>query len=188
VGSSVNLSGGQIFLALDTGHTIIKHQWVALPVPPTVIDRVNLLGQCKPAMLTFTHQHGRDIGDNNPQYANSIIILDVDLIIIHPAIEIPGVDTTRDPAETAGVGLDFDVEPTGVDMDTDAWAMDTNVPVDNNAVAIDGLKQQDPTESATAVPTAKPSNSPKKAKSPAKKTAPPKTEMAAQNSRAIKTP
>jgi hypothetical protein len=45
-----------------------------------------------------------------------------------------------DPAEIAGVNPDFDVEPTGVDMDTNAWVMDTNVPVDDNAIAIDGLK------------------------------------------------
>jgi hypothetical protein len=62
--------------------------------------------------------------------------------------------------------------------------MDTKVPVDDNSVVIDGLEQQDPTEGAAAVPTAEPTNSLKKAKSPAKKTAPPKTGMAAQNSRA----
>jgi hypothetical protein len=73
-------------------------------------------------------------------------------------------------------------------MDTNAWAMDTDVLVDNNAVAIDSLEQKDPTEGAAAVPTAEPTNSPKKAKSPAKKTAPPKTGMAAQNSRARTAP
>jgi hypothetical protein len=57
--------------------------------------------------------------------------------------------------------------------------MDTNVPVDNNAITIDGLKQQDPTEGAAMVPKAKPTTSPKKAKSPAKKIAPPKMGMAA---------
>jgi hypothetical protein len=173
---------------LDTGHTIIRHQWVALPMPPAVINPVDLLGQREPAMLTFTNRHGRDIGDNNPQDTDSVGILDDDSIIIHPAVEIPGVDTTMDPAETAGVDPDFDVEPTGVDMDTNAWVMDTNVPVDNNAVAIDGLKHQDPTEGATAVPNAEPTNSPKKTKSPAKKTAPPKTGMEAQNSCARKAP
>jgi hypothetical protein len=100
----------------------------------------------------------------------------------------PGVDETTDPAETAVVDPDFDVEPTGMDMDTDAWAMDTDVPVDNNAIAIDGLEHQDPTEGAVMVPTAEPTTSPKKAKSPAKKTAPPKTGMAAQNSYARKAP
>jgi hypothetical protein len=47
-----------------------------------------------------------------------------------------------DPAEITRVDPDFDVRPTGVDMDTNVWAMDTVVPVDNNAIAIDGLKQR----------------------------------------------
>jgi hypothetical protein len=169
VGSSVNLSSDQIFLVLDTGHTIIRHQWVALPMPPMVIYHIMLLGQRKPAMPPVTNQHGQDIGDNNPQDAHSVKILDDNSIIIHPAVEIPGVDTTMDPAETAGVDPDFDVKPTGVDMDNDTWAMDINVPVDDNAITIDGLEQQDPTdtEGAAAVPNAKPTTSPKKAKSPA---------------------
>jgi hypothetical protein len=122
----------------------------------------------------------RDIGDSNPQDANFVGILDDDLIIIHPAAEIPGVDTTTDPAETSGVDPDFYVEPTGVDMDTNAWAMDTHVPVDDKVIAIDGTIQQDPYGGTTAGPAAEPTTSPKKApKSPAKKTAPPKTGMAA---------
>jgi hypothetical protein len=140
-------------------------------------------------MLTLTNQHGRDIGDNSPQDADSVGILDDDLIIIHPVMEIPGVDMTTNPAETAGVDPDFDVEPTGVRSGYGHQCVgDTNVPVDDNAVTIDGLEQQDPTEGAAVVPTAEPTNSPKKAKSPAKKTAPPKTGMAAQNSRARKAP
>jgi hypothetical protein len=43
-------------------------------------------------MLTFTDQQGWDIGDNNPQDADSVGILDDNFIIIHPAVEIPGVD------------------------------------------------------------------------------------------------
>ncbi len=174
VGSSGNIFGGQVFFELDTGHMIIRHQWDALPMPPTVIDGLNLLCQCKPAMLTFTNQHSQNIGDNNPQDANSVGILDDYLIIIHPAVEIPGVNMTMDPAETAGVDPDFYVEPTGVDLDTNAWAMDTDVTVDNNTIAIDGLKQQDPIEGAAAVPSVEPTTSPKKAKSPAKNTAPPR--------------
>jgi hypothetical protein len=39
--------------------------------------------------------------------------LDDDLIIIHPAVKIPGVDETTDPAaDIAGVDPDFDVKPT----------------------------------------------------------------------------
>ena len=63
LGSSGNLSGGQVFLALDTGHTIVWHQWVVLPMPPAVIARVNLLGKAEPSLFTFTDRHGREIGD-----------------------------------------------------------------------------------------------------------------------------
>jgi hypothetical protein len=86
---------------------------------------------------------------------------------------------TTDPAEIAGVDHDIDVKPTGVDMDTNVWAMDTNVPVDKYAITIDGLEQQDPTEGAAVVPTAKPTTIPKKAKIPVKKVASPKTGMEA---------
>ncbi len=137
----------------------------------------------------LTNQQGCDISDSNPQDANSVGILDDDLIIICPAVEIPGVHETTDPAdEIAGVDPDFYVEPTGMDMDTDAWAMDTNVPVDNNAIAIDDLKQQDPTKGAIAVPTSEPTTSPKKVKSPVKKVASPKMGIAAQNSLVSKAP
>ena len=91
-----------------------------------MIALICLVGASLPRSL-FTNRHGRDIGDNNPQDANSVGILDDDLIIIHPAVEIPGVDTTTDPAEIAGVDPNFDVEPTGVDVDTNARAMDTDV-------------------------------------------------------------
>jgi hypothetical protein len=64
--------------------------------------------------------------------------------------------------------------------------MDTNVPVDNNDIAIDGPKQQDPTEGAAVVPIAEPTTSPKKVKSPVKKAAFPKTGMAARNSQVRK--
>jgi hypothetical protein len=64
-------------------------------------------------------------------------------------------------------------------MDTNVWAMDTNVPVDSNAIVIDGLEHQDPTEVASTVPTAEPTTNPKKVKSPVKKIASPKTGMAA---------
>jgi hypothetical protein len=82
VASLGGLSSGQVFLALDTGHTVIRHQWVALPMPPAVIDCINLLGRLEPAMLTFTDWQGRDISDNNPQDADSVGILEDNLVII----------------------------------------------------------------------------------------------------------
>ena len=36
---------------MDTGHTIIRHQWVALPMPLAVLERVNVLGGVSPPFL-----------------------------------------------------------------------------------------------------------------------------------------
>ena len=64
--NSGNLLGGQMFFALDTGHSITRHQWVLLPMLPAVIARVNLFGKYKPSILTFTDRHVREIG-HHPQ-------------------------------------------------------------------------------------------------------------------------
>ncbi len=50
LGNSGNLSGGQLFLALDSGQSIVRHQWVVLPVQPAVIDHVNVLGINEPSI------------------------------------------------------------------------------------------------------------------------------------------
>ena len=63
-GPSGNFSGGQRFLALDTGKMIGRNRWKELPMPSAVIDRVNVLGHAKRSMLVFTDRHGRVIGDD----------------------------------------------------------------------------------------------------------------------------
>jgi hypothetical protein len=112
LGNSGNLSGGQLFLALDSGQTIVRHQWVVLPVPPTVIDHVNLLGKNEPSILTFTNRHGQDIGDIAQDFEPRADE-DDDSVVAHPNDDLPGVDT------------DFDAKPTGVEVDTEAYG---NVP------------------------------------------------------------
>jgi hypothetical protein len=58
LGPSGNLSGGQRFLALDTGKMIVRNRWKELPMPSAVIDRVNLLGHAERPLLLFTDRHG----------------------------------------------------------------------------------------------------------------------------------
>ncbi len=62
MGPSGNLSGGQRFLALDTGKMIVRNCWKELPMPLAVIDHDNLLGHAKRSLLVFTDCHGRVIG------------------------------------------------------------------------------------------------------------------------------
>ena len=66
MGPSGNLSGGQRFLALDTGKMIVWNCWKELPMPSTVINRVNLLGHAERSLLVFTGHHGQVIGDYTP--------------------------------------------------------------------------------------------------------------------------
>jgi hypothetical protein len=49
LGTSGNLMGSQLFLALDTGAIVTRHQWMVLPMPLLVIDWVNFLGWGEPS-------------------------------------------------------------------------------------------------------------------------------------------
>ncbi len=130
LGNSGNLSGGQLFLALDSGQTIVRHQWVVLPVPPAVIDHVNLLGKNEPSILTFTNRHSQDIGDLAQDF-EPCVDEDDNSFVAHPNDKLPGVDVQSGDAELPGVDTDFDAEPTGVEMDTEAYG---NVPQEQNKV------------------------------------------------------
>ena len=111
IGNSGNLTGGQAFLALDTGEKITRFQWTELPMPAAVIKRVNQLGKNEPSILTFTNRHGQEIGDTTQDF--------------DPGVndELTGVDQMGN-AEPAGVDTDFDMEPTGVDFDTKPTGVD----------------------------------------------------------------
>jgi hypothetical protein len=106
-GNSGNLSGGQLFLALDSGQTIVRHQWVVLPVPPTVIDRVNVFGINEPSILTFTIRHGQNIGDLAQDFEPRVDE-DDNSFVPHPNDKLPGVDVHLGDAELPGVDMDFD--------------------------------------------------------------------------------
>jgi hypothetical protein len=106
LGNSGNLSRGQLFLALDSGQTIVRHQWVVLPVLPTVIDCVNLLGINEPSILTFTNRHGQDIGDLAQDFEPRVDE-DDNSFVAHPNDELTGVDVHSRDNELPGVDTDF---------------------------------------------------------------------------------
>ncbi len=167
LGNSGNLSGGQLFLALDSGQTIVRHQWVVLPVPPAVIDHVNVLGINEPSNLTFTNWHGQDIGDLAQDFEPHVDE-DDNSFVAHPNDELTGVEVHSGDAELPGVDMDFDTKSTGVEVDTEAYG---DVPQEQNEVY--GLGQQDPivapTEMPSAEPTAEPIAAPQGSSSPAKR-------------------
>jgi hypothetical protein len=179
LGNSGNLSGGQMFLALETGATVIRHQWVVLPMPSSVIDCVNFIGRCEPSILTFTNRHGQDIGENpqdtdldGNEYSESIVA------------DPTGNTGVFDGNNIAGVDQDFAVEPTGVDIDK---ALERAEPKD-------GLGHQDPrkpehlimppTEHLSVEPTTKVASTP----IPIQNAVSLKKGMAARNARVRKQP
>jgi hypothetical protein len=75
LGPSGNAQGGFKFLSLRSNKKVVRRSWDAIPMPDTVIDRVNTLGHDQPAELVFTDRKGCPIGD----------------------IELPGVDGDDTP-------------------------------------------------------------------------------------------
>jgi hypothetical protein len=66
MGPSDNLSGGQCFLALDTGKLIVRNHWKELPMSLAVINWVNMLGCAKCSLLVFTDCLGQVIDNYTP--------------------------------------------------------------------------------------------------------------------------
>ncbi len=151
LGNSGNLLGGQMFLALDTGHTITRHQWVVHLMPPTVIAQVNLLGDVELFILTFTDRLGREIGDNPQDFEPSG---DDDYSVVeHLTDEFPGVaPVPEDDAVLPGVDTDFDAETTGVEVDS------SHAPQDSAEINI--LGQQDTNAAPTEEPSSEPTTAP----------------------------
>jgi hypothetical protein len=185
LGYSGNLSGGQMFLALNTNATVIRHQWVVLPMPSSVIDHINFIGWREPPILTFANRHGQDIGEN-PQDTDLDRNDDLESIVADPT----GNTGVFDGNNIAGVDQDFAVKPTGVDINE---AFEAYVPLER-AEPEDGLGHQDPSKPEHLImppmelpgvePTTKVASTP----IPVKNAVPPKKRMAARIARVRKKP
>jgi hypothetical protein len=80
-------------MSLTSGKRIAQRTWDIIPMPQTVIDRVNKLGKDQPEQFIFTDRKGRLIGDIELPSSDE----DDDLTHDYHA-EIPGVD--RGESET----------------------------------------------------------------------------------------
>ena len=85
-------------MALNTGNKIVRSIWYVIPMPDTVITRVDALGRYQPEQLVFTDRCGRPIGNVrisgvDPSEIDHINIPGVDASYIDiDNIDIPGVD------------------------------------------------------------------------------------------------
>jgi hypothetical protein len=126
MGPSGNLSGGQRFLALDTGKLFVRKRWKELPMPLAVINHVNVLGRAKRSMLVFTDCLGCAIGDHTPTVneageEDESVVNDLYSSIPPAPAGMPGVSLIEEGSADEIPGVDLpDVavlnKPTGVDM------------------------------------------------------------------------
>ena len=67
LGPTHNEQGGFKFMSLTTGSAITRYGWDQIPMPSSVIERVNRLGKNQPELFIFTDKKGRLIGEAGPQ-------------------------------------------------------------------------------------------------------------------------
>jgi hypothetical protein len=178
MGPSGNLSGGQRFLALDTGKMIVRNCRKELPMPLAIINHFNVLGHAKHSLLVFTDHHGQVIGDYRPTAGKtddtdaSVLSAVNDLYSPVPPVpsEMPGVFLGEEGSADELPGVEADdvaiiPKPTGVDLGgSQPEPLQVEAVFDNAAfdTAVNGgLEQQSVAEINEA--------------------APPKVEMAARN-------
>ena len=102
VGPSSNRQGGHLFISLNTGRVLARRSWTVLPMPQSVIDRVNAMAKDQPQLITFMDKHGMQFGDDTE-------------LITPPETphEIPGV--VGDIAQIPGVDMAIAIEDTAVE-------------------------------------------------------------------------
>ena len=104
-------------MAINTGNKIVRLSWDVIPIPETVITRVNALGSDQLEQLIFGNRRGRPIGDVkyrgvDPSNSDHIKIPGVDASGIEvDNIEIPGVDLEIQDPQVFEI-IDLDIPPT----------------------------------------------------------------------------
>jgi hypothetical protein len=127
MGPSGNFSGGQPFLALDTGKLIVRSCWKELPMPLAVINWFNMLGHTERSLLVFTDCLGRVVGKYAPNVGKAgdedeSVFDDLYSPVLPAPSKLPGVSLVEEGSANMIPGVDLSAvvdvvsKPTGVDM------------------------------------------------------------------------
>jgi hypothetical protein len=68
LGPSRNAQGGHKFFTLNTSRVITHWSWDVIPMPKSVVDRVNYIGRDQPIQPVFLNHAGNPIGDGDANY------------------------------------------------------------------------------------------------------------------------
>ena len=136
LGPSGNLQGGFKFMALNTGKKIIRRSWDVIPMPDTVIARVNTL-------CSNTDRHGRLIRGTDIAEIPGVDFDEDDNDDIPGVdyVELPGVDVADVEEDTAPQIVEIDdldipaPDPPPVEVETVEQTEDQAAPVEPASVA-----------------------------------------------------
>jgi hypothetical protein len=81
-------------MSLSSGKVLSRRSWDIIPMPSSVINRVNTLGKDQPEQFVFTDRKGRPIGDIEPTSST-----DTDDLNDEDHVEISGVDRGKTETE-----------------------------------------------------------------------------------------
>jgi hypothetical protein len=152
LGPSGNAQGGHRFFTLNTSRVITRRSWDAIPMPQSVVDRVNFIGRDQPRQAVFTDRSGNAIGDGDADYEKDPTELAADL----PGEVIPEV--APDHVEITGVDMEYD-EPTDEPIESPAVEI-PGVDSAHQTIEIIDLDVSPPPEPALVEPTS--SNEPRR--------------------------
>jgi hypothetical protein len=108
VGPSGNVQGGHKFYTLNTGSVVVRRDWMALPMPQLVIDRINFKAKGQPDLPILTDRLGNGIGDTPIDGAQQFDADQYEPLETNdnlPGVQIPNEETDKIP------GVDTDPEP-----------------------------------------------------------------------------
>ncbi len=116
LGPSGNQQGGYKFLSLKSGYRITRRSWDEIPMPDTVIDRVNVLGHGQNEQLIFTDRKGRRIGDVEIPGVDGVYEAPHELDFENPEganLEAPPLQEAEEPDPIVAVPLEPAAMPAG---------------------------------------------------------------------------
>jgi hypothetical protein len=122
LGPSGNTQGGHKFFTLNTSQVITCRSWDVIPMPKSIVDKVNFIGRDQPIQTVFLDHAGNPIGDGDADYeedpADPTANLPGEVIpeVAPDHVEITGVDTENvEPIKFQADDLTSPVEIPGVD-------------------------------------------------------------------------
>jgi hypothetical protein len=105
LGPSGNAKGRHKFFTLNTSRVITCWSWDVIPMPKSVVDRVNYIGRDQPMQPVFLNRAGNPIGDGDADYEEDPV---------NPTANLPGEvipEVAPDHVEITGVDDVENAEP-----------------------------------------------------------------------------